>query len=142
MRADKVNAVRDGSYFLDGQIGTAAWIMESPNSSHCRWGRAETPGEDRIQNTYRSELFGITALMAEISHISTEHSVQASIAIGYNNRGAVDKLNNLQILVSSNTQHFDLIQVIQQIIQNSQMTFSFYWINSHQDEQNDLTDLT
>ena len=80
--------------------------------------------------------------MAEISHISIEHSVQSSIIIGCDNRGAVDKLNNLQITVSSNTQHFDLIQVIQQIIQNSQMTFSFYWINSHQDEQNDLTDLT
>ena len=28
------------------------------------------------------------------------------------------------------------------MIQNSQMTFSFYWIESHQDEKNDLNDLT
>ena len=84
---------------------------------------AETPGEGRIQNVYRSELFGITALMAEISHISTEHSVQPSIAIYCDNRGVVNKLNNLQIPVSSNTQHFDLIKVIQQMNQNSQRHF-------------------
>ena len=142
MIEEKVNAVCDGSYFPDGQTGTAAWIMESQNSSYCRWGRTQTPGESGIQNAYRSELFGIVALMAEISHISKEHTVQASIAIGCDNRGAVEKLNNLQIPVSSNTQHFDLLQMIQQIMQRSQMKFSFYWIKSHQDEQNDLSDLT
>ena len=36
MRLGLVNAVCDRLFFLDGQTGTAAWIMESPNSTYCR----------------------------------------------------------------------------------------------------------
>ena len=72
------------------------------------------------------------ALMAEISHMAKVHLVRASIAIGCDNRGAVDKLNTLQIPVSPNTQHFDLLQGIETIIQESLVRLSFYWIKIHQ----------
>ena len=142
MRAGLVNAVCDGSYFPNSQTGTAAWIMESPNSNYCRWGKIQTSGERKIQNAYRSELMGITVLMSELAHIAKNNSVQASIAIGCDNKGAVEKLNRLQIPVNPNSQHFDLIQTIQQIMQESHMTFSFYWIKSHQDDNNELNELT
>ena len=95
MRSDQANAVYDTSYLPNSQTDISAWIIESSNSTYCRWGRTQTPGERRIQNAYCSELFGITALMAEISPISKVHSVYAPIAIGCDNKGAVDKLNSL-----------------------------------------------
>ena len=75
--------------------------------------------------------------MTEIVHISKVHSVEAAISIGFDNKGAVDKLNRLQVPVSSNTHHFDLFQTIQQIVQMSQMKFSFHWIKGHQDDNKD-----
>ena len=80
--------------------------------------------------------------MSELARIAKNNSVQAPIAIWCDNKGAVDKLNRLQIPVNSNSQHFDLIQIIQQIMQESHMTFSFYWIKRHQDENNELDELT
>jgi len=142
LRRGQVTAVCDGSFFPTSQTGTAAWILVSSNSTYSRWGRICTPGEKHIQNAYRSELLGITALMAEIAHISKVHSVEAAISIGCDNKGAVDKLNRLQVPVSSNSHHFDLFQTIQQIVQRSQMKFSFHWIKGHQDDNNDVHTLS
>lgn len=140
-RSGHVRAVCDGSFFPSCQTGTAAWILESSNSIYSRWGRIRTFGEKSVQNAYRSELLGIAALMAEIAYISNKHSVVTTISIGCDNKGAVDKLNDLQIPVSPNTHHFDLLQYIQQIRKNSQIQFSFYWIKSHQDDHKDLQEL-
>ena len=95
LRSGQVKAVCDGSFFPTSQIGTAARILEYPNSSYSRWGRICTPGEKHIQNTYCSELMDITSLMTEITHISKVYSVDAAISIGCDNKGAVDKLNRL-----------------------------------------------
>ena len=77
MRAGLVNAVCDGSYFLGSEAGTAVWIMESPNSNYCRWGKIQMSGERKIQNAYRRELMGITAIISELAHIAKDNSVQA-----------------------------------------------------------------
>ena len=95
-----------------------------------------------MQNAYCSKLLGITALVAEIEYISKGHLVDATISIGCNNKGAVEKLNRLQIPVSSNTHHFHLFQNIQQILKTCQLKFSFYWIKGQQDDNNDIHEFT
>ena len=95
-----------------------------------------------MQSAFRSELTGIVAVMTEINYISKHNNISSLIKIGCDSLTVVNLLNNLRTPVSTAANHFDLLQCIQHIQQDSSMAFSYYWIKSHQDSTHTLADLS
>jgi hypothetical protein len=70
MRTGQVLIISDGSYNPTSQRGTAAWILESSNSSLHIIGKIWTPGVKTVLSAYRCELAGILSAITVLNSLA------------------------------------------------------------------------
>ena len=68
--------VSDGSYSEKNGKGAAAWIITNPNKTTYVTASAISPGVNKIQSAYRSELIGILALLEELKAICNHWNIK------------------------------------------------------------------
>ena len=86
-------AVSDGSYFPKSDIGAYAWIIATPDGSQWIQGGGIIPGEDEVQDPYRSELGGQLGLAAVITSIILLHNHPKSITVACAGKVALNRVN-------------------------------------------------
>jgi hypothetical protein len=64
-----LKAVSDGSFLNSHKMGSAAWIIETPDQVHQCKGRIHCPGPANVQCPHRSKLIGILGIIHHIEHI-------------------------------------------------------------------------
>jgi hypothetical protein len=113
-------AVSDRSFLPHQNLGTAAWIIESPDSTIQYTGRIICPGPAKIQCAHRSELIGILGMILHIDKICKEHNIrEGEIEIGCDGLGALNAIEFNVPLIRSSWKHFDLITSIRRLMHQS-----------------------
>jgi hypothetical protein len=137
-----LKAVSDGSFLASHNMGSAAWIIETPDQSHQCSGRTTCPGPASIQCPHRSELIGILGIATQIQQICNEFGIdRGQIEIGCDGLGAISVLQSDVPIIRSSWSHFDIIKAIKSIIKHSPLTWKFRHILGHQDDDLEFTNL-
>ena len=139
IKKDMALAVSDGSFKNDR--GTSAAILELnyvPSSRIILMNRV--PGQNKDQSPFRSELAGIISIVAYINKLAIQHKINSgSIRIGLDGEAVIKVLKNRTFL-KPKQKSYDLFQYLQNLVDGSCISVSFFWIKGHQDElKGDIT---
>ena len=133
--SESLVAVSDGSYIETDHVGAAAWIIETLDQSTSMEGTVVVSGDGTIQNSYRSELFGILGILVCINKLCIKHRVRSGgLTLYCDGESAVKRIKYSQSPVSNNSHHFDVINSIQSILQEIPVTVHLKHIKGHQDK--------
>jgi hypothetical protein len=128
--------VSDGSFLSSHGIGSAAWIIESPNQTHQCKGKINCPGPSNIQSSHRSELISILGVITHVTHICSAHNIQeGSMEIGCDGLGALSAIQSNNHIIKSSWKHFDMIKAIRKSIQLSKLNWRLQHVKGHQDDE-------
>ena len=132
-------AVSDGSYKQNR--GTSAFLLEGKDGETNRVvGVNQIPGEMEDQSAYRSELGGISGVVASVHCICKVHAVT---------KGSINcRLDGYQALLHGfgvdpldpQKASFDLLTDIRNKIKASPLTWTFDWVEGHQDDRHGAVD--
>ena len=129
----------DGS-FKDGR-GTSAFVLEDERQKGRVMGVNAVPGEFEDQSAYRSELAGVSGIIATIQCICTTHNItQGSIEVGLDGLQAMKEISGNWPIKPSQSD-YDLLQDIRRKIQKSPITWKWRWVEGHQDDGKKYKDL-
>jgi hypothetical protein len=96
---------------LSTELGAAAWIVEDPITNQAIYGTTQTTGEERVVNSYHSELQGIHSTLFALTAVCIFfHIMEGAITIGCDNLAGVDHSNDDWLKVNQNMKHADLIR--------------------------------
>jgi hypothetical protein len=132
-------AVSDGSF--KQQRGTSAFLLEGSDGSDNRVvGLNEIPGEADEQSAYRSELGGISGVIAAVDCICRLHGITTG--------GINCRLDGEQALLHASgvdpldpqRASFDLLTDIRNKIKASPLVWTFDWVEGHQDDRHGTFD--
>ena len=134
LKEGNVQAVSNGSFIQAEMVGSAAWIIESTDGTISTESTIITSGEAKIQNPYRSELFGILGILATIQQLCNEFDVDnGSITIHCDGDSAIKRINNSYNRVSNRSQHFDVINSILSLLHSIPVQVTLHHVKGHQD---------
>ena len=112
IQAGTLKVISDGSYLDTHRIGTAAWILETPDGTVTS-GRMIIPGHEDVQGSYRSELGGMYGGLTHVALICKKLDItEGQIILGCDGLGAVQIIDRDYAVTKSNTQQFDIIRAI------------------------------
>jgi hypothetical protein len=132
-------AVSDGS-FKDGQ-GTSAFVIEGNSKVGRLVGVNVIPGDSSSQSPYRSELGGVAGILECLHCICAAHDVtEGKVEIGLDGEQAMKEAFGDWPLDPSRPD-YDMLQHIRGMITASPLTFLSRWIESHQDDNLDLSSI-
>jgi hypothetical protein len=93
-----------------------------------------TSGESSIQGSPRSKLSGIMGAMLIIQEISRIHKIgENEIELRCDGLGQIKIMNNIHRSTSNSRNHFDLIETLQKILDDSNTNWTFKHVKGHQD---------
>jgi hypothetical protein len=136
LRAGTAIAVSDGSC-KDG-FGTAAFVIEdsqysSPQSQAI--GVNTVPGSEDVNSAYRSEISGVSGVIATVESVCLAHGVTSgSIEVGLDGEQAMKACSG-EWPLSASQADYDLLQDLRAKIARSPLTWHFRWIEGHQDDK-------
>jgi hypothetical protein len=135
-------AVSDGS-FKDGR-DTAAFILED-SECPCEASRAigvnTVPGSVENHSAYRSEISGVSGVVATVNCACAAHGVtEDSIEVGLDGEQAMKAISADWVLKSDHPD-FDLLQDLRAKLARSPVNWKWCWIKGHQDESASYIDL-
>ena len=132
-------AVSDGSF--KQQRGTSAFLLEGIDGETNRIvGFNEIPGAQEDQPPYRSELGGISGILATVDCICRVHSITT---------GSINcRLDGIQAMFHASRTDpldhqrasFDLLTDIRNKLKASPLTWTFDWVEGHQDDRHGSVD--
>jgi hypothetical protein len=126
--------VSDGSYLETHKLGTAAWILETPNGVTTS-GRITIPGSEEVQGSYRSELGGIYGGLSHVALICKHLKISnGHITIGCDGLGAVQIIDKEFTVTKSNANQFDMIRAINKLRRDLPIRSSLRHVKGHQDD--------
>ena len=132
-------AVSDGS-FKDGQ-GTSAFVIERNSKVGRLVGVSVIPGDSSSQSPHRSELGGIAGILECLHCICAAHNVtEGKVEIGLDGEQAMKEAFGDWPLDPSHPD-YDMLQHVRGMIAASPLTFLSRWIESHQDDNLDLSSI-
>ena len=132
----KAKAISDGSFRPIEKKGTSGFIITSGKTTEnsyqgCNW----VPGLENEQSAYRSELAGISGLLASLKIIVKKFKITSgSIEIGLDGESAKDQAEDdyfLKIQQSS----FDVILDIRRRVKELPINIKWRWIKGHAREK-------
>ena len=110
-------AVSDGSY--KHLHGTAAWVIEGSSRESKISGIVITPGGDRDQSAYRSELAGLLAIFTMVKHNEQQfHLFSGSLQISCDG-GSVLDIIFFRSVFTVDTLSYDIITTIRSMLAGS-----------------------
>ena len=133
----KAIAVSDGSYKNDGNIGAAAWIIESWDKSQYIRGQCIVPGEKRVQSAYRSELVGLLAILEKLRLICLQHKItQGGCTIACDGIAALQEATmGNERWITPRKQHCDILSATNRIIQGMEIEIKPTHVRGHSDDK-------
>ena len=123
--------ISDGSY--KNKRGTAACIIEANKDTSSRiYALHDTPGRQTDQSPYRSELSGISMMLAVIKCVLMCHKVTSgSIALGLDGEKAMTQASgNFPLFPTQRS--FDLLVDIRTKLEQLPIKVHFFWVEGHQ----------
>ena len=144
-------AISDGSYEPIPQQGSSGFIITPGKTRHNMFtGMNLIPGSAEDQSAYRSELGGVTGVLAAVSVIVHYYDIkQGSIELALDGESAKNESASTDFLLAGQSS-FDLLQDIHRRLELLPITVKFRWVEGHQREkgktldwwgkQNDLVD--
>ena len=128
-------AVSDGSYIQTSSAGASAWIIETEDQSSSIEGTLITSGEAAVQNSYRSELFGILAILTSINNLCEEYGLtNGCLKLYCDGESALKRIQNSELNVSNKSQHFDVINSILCLLHRLPVQVELHHVVAHQDK--------
>jgi hypothetical protein len=95
----------------------------------------EIPGDLTEQSSYRAELGGIVGTLAIVHCVAQVHNItKGKIKVGLNGEQAMVNAGG-DCPLKPGQPDFDMLQDIQTKINKSLLSWSFFWIESHQDRK-------
>ena len=126
--------VSDGSYLESYKVGTAAWILETPEGISTS-GRMIIPGHKQSQGSYRSELGGIYGSLAHVDLICKHLQIDnGKITLGCDGLGAVKIIEREFEVTKCNMGQFDVIRSINRLRKKTTIRSSLRHVKGHQDD--------
>jgi hypothetical protein len=126
-------AVSDGSY--KDNRGTSAFLLESGTGDGRIIGMNEIPGAAKDQSPYRSELGGISGVLATVDCLCRRHQIKTgSITCRLDGFQAMYHASGPDPLDPQRAS-FDLLVDIRNKIKSSPITWKFLWVEGHQQER-------
>ena len=144
-------AISDGSYEDDPQQGSSGFIITPGKTrQNMLTGRNLIPGSAEDQSAYRSELGGVTGVLAAVSVIVHYYDIkQGTLELALDGRSAKNESASTDFLLAGQSS-FDILQDIHHRLDLLPITVKFRWVEGHQREkgktldwwgkQNDLVD--
>jgi hypothetical protein len=137
-----IKAVSDGSYLSSHRIGSAAWIIESPDKISQCTGKIHCPGPANIQGSHRSELIGILGIITHINKICNTNNIRrGGIEIGCDGQGALNAIQSNHLITKSTWKHFDIIKSIRHSMKQSTLNWTLCHVKGHQDDDTEYNQL-
>ena len=128
----QATAVSDGSY--KSSLGTSAFILRGAQRKLGFMGTNVVPGNPEDHSSYRSELAGISGILAVTSCICKKYSVdEGQITVALDGEQALLKASSLWPLSPTDTD-FDLLSDIRRKIEKLPIKINWHWIEGHQDD--------
>ncbi len=126
-------AVSDGSYKFG--FGTAAYVLEGPDSQHRILGQNQTPGPLKEGDSYRCELAGLYSVVLVADTIAKYHHLVSGSGIL-----ACDNISSLRVFEvdfcpDPSQECFDLIQAIWSILKSSPIRWQATHVDGHMDDK-------
>ena len=115
--------------------GTAAFVLEGPDTTHRVSAVLEVPGQPKDQSAYHSELaglYGTTVMTTTICNIN--NITEGSIEVGCDGLSALKQALAHDDDVDPTKQHFDVISAIRQLKASSPIKWTTRHILGHQDD--------
>ena len=134
IKEGSLKVVSDGSYLDTHKVGTAAWMLETPEGISTS-GRMIIPGNEQAQGSYRSELGGIYGGLSHVALISKHLKIdKGKITLGCDGLGAVNIIDRKFEVTKCNMGQFDVIRGINKLRKNSNTKSSLRHVKGHQDD--------
>ncbi len=125
-------SVCDGSLKL--QTGTAAYVLEGPDSTNRITGVTTVPGPLKEGDSYRCELTGILAVVLIADTICEHHHIPSgSMEIGCDNSTSL-RIFHPDFVPEPYEESFDLVFAIWSRLQRSSITWTPRHVKGHQDD--------
>lgn len=142
IRSGQAKIVSDGSFEKRVNLGTAGWIIEDSSQIYQVTGKVSCPGDPTVQCSHRSELIGILGGIMHVNDICRRFNVTTgTIEMGCDGEGAVKAAKVRFETIKTSRKHFDIIASINTAIKASPISWSFYHIDGHQDDEMNYCDL-
>jgi hypothetical protein len=124
-------AVSDGSY--KDNLGTSGFVLCGPRRKLAAIGSNVVPGNPDEQSSYRSELVGISGVLAVVTATCMKCNIQeGSIRLALDGKQALLKASSTWPR-SPTDMDFDLLCDIRKKITRLPVTITWQWIEGHQD---------
>ena len=128
-------AISDGSYHPDSRIGTSGFILRGLNRHLSAAGANVIPGSPEEQSSYRSELGGISGVLAVVSATCDKYDLQEGcITFGLDGEQALKKAKSGWPLSPTDTD-FDLLTDIRAKLKALPIDTEWEWVEGHQDDE-------
>lgn len=125
-------AVSDGSY--KDCIGTSGFILRGANRTIGAIGDNVVPGNPNEQSSYRSELAGISGVLAVVAAVCLKYDLsEGSLTVALDGEQAMLKASSTWPLSPTDTD-FDLLVDIRAKILRLPVQICWQWIQGHQDK--------
>jgi len=129
-------AVSDGSYMQ--VTGAAAWTIKAETSENQIVCTGYTPGVERDQSAYRSELFGLWGILYTVKKFTTDMGItNGAMTIACDGLSALKQAQNPQHTDPS-AAHYDLIGAIRWLRDAIPVQITFEHVKGHQDNGQSL----
>ena len=135
----------NGSFFPLTKTGSCAWIIATPDGQEWISGGGIIPGEQREQNSYRSELggaLGVAAFMECIQLPNLEAPEKYHVKYYCDGLPALQTVNTKAVYIKSSGKSVDLISMTSAIWLKSNFTVSKKHVYAHQDDTSQIETLT
>jgi hypothetical protein len=125
-------AVTDAS--LKDGCGTAAFILVGASNDHAIRAVNLVPGPIPNGNSFRCELSGIYGILVVIHIVCTIHNITSgSVHLRCDNRSSL-RVFEPWFIPDPNSDSFDLINAIWQMLRTSPLKWTAEWVRGHQDK--------
>ena len=129
-------AVSDGSFYPNEKVGSAAWIIITPDGTEWIEGGGVLPGPADVQNSYRSELGGQVGIASCLKSLQQELDGQeTSLLTACDNLGALNKVGSRRDKTKPALKSFDLITALLDIWNDIPVTARPQHVRGHQDDR-------
>ena len=134
LQGNKLMTVSDGSFLPDLQHGTAAWIIQSENSTKSISGNNIVPGSKEAQFSHRSEICGLIGAIHHVNTICHRFNIRKEkVELGCDGEEAFKMATRHRYSSTSKISHHDLTTKLHHLINSSPIIWTFRHVSRHQD---------
>ena len=128
-------AVSDGSFFETYGVGAAAWTIVTSSYKHIISGSSISPGDNKIQSSFRSEMVGILAIIDLINSVCLDFNItDGTLTIYCDSKSVISVMNNwMTVKMTPKHKNADIISAALKLRDAIPIDIHFKGVFGHQD---------